>query len=162
MHNLCVFCTFATFAQKIFKGWGSNFTWSFGKVMRSKSMKMVFVSRINRHKLCMIYAFFDFLCSKTIFDQKYSLTAEIYLTTWGPLYTCLVEHGINSIHMTFYVHSYYVAVFPVKTVTSQNTTWSNPLCTSWEDRTNALMFSRHFRYLHNLFQQPKYLRYYRV
>ena len=70
MHNLCVFCTFSTFAQKIFKGWGWNFTRSFGKVMRSKSMKMVFVARMIRHKLCMIYAFFYFLCSKIIFDEK--------------------------------------------------------------------------------------------
>ena len=64
MHNLCVFCTFSTFAQKIFKGWGCNFTWSFSKVMHSKSMKMVFVARIIRHKLYMIYAFYDFFVQK--------------------------------------------------------------------------------------------------
>ena len=29
MRNLCVFCAFSTFAQKIFKWWGCNFTWSF-------------------------------------------------------------------------------------------------------------------------------------
>ena len=67
MHNLCVFCTFSTFVQKIFKGWGCNFTWSFCKVMRSKWTEMVFVARIIRHKICMIYAFF---CSKIVFDQK--------------------------------------------------------------------------------------------
>ena len=61
------FCTFSTFAQNIYKGWGCNFTWSFCKVMRSKSMKMVFVARIIRHKLCMIY---EFYCSKIIFDRK--------------------------------------------------------------------------------------------
>ena len=48
MLNLCIFCSFSNFAQKIFKGWGCNFTWSFGKVMRSKSMKMVFLERIIR------------------------------------------------------------------------------------------------------------------
>ena len=31
--NLCGLCTFSTFAQKILKGWGWNFTWSFVKVM---------------------------------------------------------------------------------------------------------------------------------
>ena len=66
MHNLCVFCTFCTFAQKIYKGWGCNFTWSFGKVMRIISLKMVFVARVIRHKLCI----FLFSCSKIIFDQK--------------------------------------------------------------------------------------------
>ena len=38
----------------------------------------------------MIYAFFSFFCSKIIFDQNKFLLAEINLTTWGPLYTCLV------------------------------------------------------------------------
>ena len=70
MHNLCVFWGFSTFAQKVFKEWGCNFTWRIGKVMRSKSMKMVFVARIIRHKLCMICAFFYFFWSKIIFDQK--------------------------------------------------------------------------------------------
>ena len=67
MHNLCVFSTFSTFAQK---GWSCSFTCSFGKVMHIKSLKMVFVARIIRHELCMIYAFLDFFCSKIIFDQK--------------------------------------------------------------------------------------------
>ena len=70
MHNLCVFCIFSIFAQKIIKGRGWNFTWSFDKVMRSKSIRMVFVASIVRHKLCMSYAFFIFFCSKIIFDQK--------------------------------------------------------------------------------------------
>ena len=64
MHDLCVFCTICTFAQKIFKGWGCYLKWSFGMVMRNKSLKMVFVARIMRHKLCMIHAFF--VCSKII------------------------------------------------------------------------------------------------
>ena len=97
MHNLCVFCTFSTFAQKIFKGWGCNFTWSFGKVMRSKSMKMVFVARIIRHKLCMIYAYFDFLVQKSFLTKNYFLIDEIDLTTQGPLYTCLVQVFFYSI-----------------------------------------------------------------
>ena len=67
MRNLCIFALFLPMLKNI-KGW--NFTWTFGKVMRSKSMKMVFVIRIIRHKLCMIYAFFLFFCSKIIFDQK--------------------------------------------------------------------------------------------
>ena len=90
MHNLCVFYSFSTFAQKILKGCGWNFTWSFGKVMRIKSLKMVFVARIIRHKLCMIYAFFDFFVQKSFLTKNYFLTAEINLTTRGPLYTCLV------------------------------------------------------------------------
>ena len=84
-----LFCTFSTFAQKIFKGWSCNLTWRFGKVMRIKSLKIVFVARIIRHKLCMIYAIFDFFCSKIIFDQNYFLTAEITLTSRGPLYIVL-------------------------------------------------------------------------
>ena len=65
MHNLCVFCSFSTFALKFFKGWGCNFTWSFGKILRSKSMEMVFVTIIIRHKLCMIYAFLNFFVQKS-------------------------------------------------------------------------------------------------
>ena len=83
------FLHFFTFAQKIFKGWGCNFTWSFGKVLRIKSLKMVFVLRIIRYKLCMVYAF-SFFCSKIIFTKNNFLTAEMNLTTRGPLYTCLV------------------------------------------------------------------------
>ena len=89
-HNLCVFCTFSAIAQNIFKGLGCNFTWSFGEVMRIKSLKMVFVARIIRHELCMIYAFFDFVVQKTFLTKNHFLTAEINLTMWGPLYTFLV------------------------------------------------------------------------
>ena len=71
LHNACVFFfIFSTFAQSIFKGWGCDFTWSFDKVMRSKSMKIVFVARMIRHKWCMIHAFIDFFFSEIIFDQK--------------------------------------------------------------------------------------------
>ena len=61
------FCTFSTFAQRIFKGWSCNFTWTFGKVVRSKSMKLVFTAIIIRHRLCIIYAFF---CTFSTFAQK--------------------------------------------------------------------------------------------
>ena len=56
--------------SKIFKGPGWNLTSSFGKVICSKSMNMVFVASIIAHRLRMIYAFFYFFCSKIIFDQK--------------------------------------------------------------------------------------------
>ena len=71
MHHLCIFFyTFSTFAQKIFRIWGCNFTWSFGKVICSKSVKMMFVTSIIRHKLWIIYAFLDFFVQKSFFDQK--------------------------------------------------------------------------------------------
>ena len=70
MHNLCVFCTFSTFAQRICKGWGWNFKWSFRKVMRTESMKMVFVANISRHKLYIIYVFFYVSLFKIILVQK--------------------------------------------------------------------------------------------
>ena len=92
MHNLCVFCTFSTFAQKIFKGWGCNFTWSFGKVMHNKLMKMVFVARIVRLKLCMIYAFFF---QKLVSDccDKFDYPGCIdYLSFW-----CKIHSMIESI-----------------------------------------------------------------
>ena len=54
-------------------------------------MKMVFVARMIRHKLCMIYAFFDFFVQKSFFTKNYFRTAEMNLTTRGPLYTCLVH-----------------------------------------------------------------------
>ena len=95
MHNLCVFCTFSTFVQKIFKGWGWNFTRSFGKVIRSKSMKMVFVTSIIRNELCIIYAFFHYFFQKSFFTKNYFLIAAIYLTTWGPWYTCLVQRVLS-------------------------------------------------------------------
>ena len=87
MHNLCVFCTFSTFAQKILEGWGWNFTWSIGKVMPSKSMKMVFVASIIYHRLCMIYAFFYF------FFQKSGLLLLLY--PYGALTTCKTRQVYN-------------------------------------------------------------------
>ena len=36
--------------------------------------------------------FFYFFCSKSFLVKNYFLTAEIDLTTRGPLYTCLVMH----------------------------------------------------------------------
>ena len=86
MHNLYVFCTFSTFTQEIFKGWDCNFTWSFRKVMRIKSLKIMFGARIISYKLCMIYAFFWFFLFK-----NYFFTAEINVSTRGPMYTCLVS-----------------------------------------------------------------------
>ena len=63
------FLHFSTFAQKIFREWSCNFTWSFGKVIRSKSVKMVFVTSIIR-QIMIIYVFLDYFCSTIIFDQK--------------------------------------------------------------------------------------------
>ena len=86
MHKLCFFCTFSTFAQKIF-----------GKVTYSKSMKMVLVARMIRHKLWMIYAFFIFFVQKSFLTYKF----EINLTTRGPLYTCLVGASIQAVLQKF-------------------------------------------------------------
>ena len=91
------FCTFSTSAQKVFKGWGCNFTWSFSKVMRIKSSKMMLVARIIRYKLCTIYAFFDSFVQKSFLTKNYLLIAEIDFTTRGPLYTCLVDFKSESI-----------------------------------------------------------------
>ena len=51
---------------------------------------MVCVARIIRHRLCIIYAFFDIFVQKSFMAKKYFLTAETHLTTRVPLYTCLV------------------------------------------------------------------------
>ena len=82
------FCTFSAFAQKIFKGWVWNLTWSFGKVICSKSMKMMFMASIIRYKLCMIYAFLYFFVQRSFLTKNYFLIAAINLTTRGQLYTC--------------------------------------------------------------------------
>ena len=58
--------------------------------MRRKLMKIVFVASIIRHNSCMIYAFLFFFVQKSFLTKNYFLTAEINLTTRGPLYTCLV------------------------------------------------------------------------
>ena len=59
--------------------------------MCSKSKEMEYVARIIRYKSCMICAFFDiFFVQKSFLTKNYFPTAEINLTTRGPLYTCLV------------------------------------------------------------------------
>ena len=58
-------------------------------------MKILFVASIIRYKLCMIYAFFDFFVQKSFLTKSYFITAEIDLTTWGLLYTCLVDFDIS-------------------------------------------------------------------
>ena len=140
MHNLCVFCTFSTFAQKIFKGWGCNFTWSFGKVMRFKALKTVFVARIIRHKLCIIYAFFDFFCSKIIFDQKLFsycwdkfdyLGSIVYLscslvTAWESLAEDQAYVGsylcVNKVQYYLFVHHYHPTLCPWYSTRSRDIT----------------------------------------
>ena len=81
--------------------------------MCSKSKKMVFLARMIKHELCMIYAFFefffprnfskflpenvfDFVVQKIIFDQNFFLKDAINLATRGPLYTCLVQLKVFS------------------------------------------------------------------
>ena len=39
--------------------------------MCSKSEKMVFVTSINRHRLCIIYSFFDFFVQKLLLTKNY-------------------------------------------------------------------------------------------
>ena len=114
MRSTCF--TFSTFAQNIFKELVCNFTWNFGKVMCIKSLKMVFVARIIRHKVCMIYAFFDF------FVQK--LTAEINLINQSPLYTCLVI-----------IHKNYFEVFIGKFWSKIRKQWKNRfICGDWKGK----------------------------
>ena len=72
---------FLPLLNKSLREWGCSFPWSSGKVMRNKSVKMVFVTSI----------IFWFFCSKVIFDQRLFSIAAKNLTTRGPLYTCLVE-----------------------------------------------------------------------
>ena len=97
MHDLCVSCTFSTFTQKIFEWCGWNFTWSICEIMSSKSMEIVFVANIIRHRLCMIYAFFYYFVQKSFSTKNYFFIAAIDFTTQGPYYTCLVYFKISSI-----------------------------------------------------------------
>ena len=53
-------------------------------------MKILLVESIIRHKLCIIYAFFDYFFPKSFFTKNHFLIAAINLTTRGPLYTCFV------------------------------------------------------------------------
>ena len=66
--------------------------------MDIKSLKLVFGARLVRLKLCMVYAFFLFVfVQKSFLTKNYFLTAEINLTTLGPLYTCLVAFKISDL-----------------------------------------------------------------
>ena len=67
---------------------------------------MVFVARIIRHKLCMIYAFFDVFVQKSFLTKDYFLTSEIDLTTLGPLHTCLVLNGSGKVLLHSFPLSY--------------------------------------------------------
>ena len=75
---------------------------------------MVFVARIIRHKLCMIYAFFDFFVQKSFLTKNYFLTAEITLTTWGPLYPYLVQYVVVNMFIVFLVSLAHVQYFLFK------------------------------------------------
>ena len=44
-----------------------------------QSMKMVFVTSIIRHKVCIIYLFLDFFIQKSFLTNNYFLIAEIDL-----------------------------------------------------------------------------------
>ena len=63
-------------------------------------MKMLFVATLIRNKLCIIDAFFDYFFHKSFFTENYFLIAAINLTTWRPLYTCLVFliFGTRAVH----------------------------------------------------------------
>ena len=102
MHNSCVLHFFYLCSKNpLGRGW--NVTWSFGKVICSKSMKIVFLARIIRHKLCIIYAFFDFLCSKITFDHKlfsYCRDKCVYLSCWFSF--TFPEAGIYTSNGFFY------------------------------------------------------------
>ena len=111
------FLHFITLAQKIFRKRGCNFTWSFRKVMCSKSVWIVYVTSIMRGISYTWFMRLFIFCSKIIFDQKlffyycdkfdypgsmvyssyfvtksfltkdYFLIAVLDLTTLGPLHT---------------------------------------------------------------------------
>ena len=65
-----LFALFLPLLNKSLRGEAAISLEALVKVMCSKSVKMVFVVRIIRHRLCMIYVFLDFFCSKIIFDQN--------------------------------------------------------------------------------------------
>ena len=67
MHNLCAFVFFLPMLKKSLRDAAPILHEAYGNVMRSKSMKMVFVASRIRHRLCMIYASF---LSEIIFNQK--------------------------------------------------------------------------------------------
>ena len=82
-------------SKYLFKGWGWNFSWSFGKVLRTKSMKMVFDASIIYHKLCMIYRFFDFLL------KNYLFIAKINLNTQVPFHSLVVINRFTLLELIF-------------------------------------------------------------
>ena len=92
------FCNSSTFAQKIFKGRGWDFIWSFGKVMRTYSMKMVLVASMIRSGLCIIYAFFDYFSPKSFFIKNYFLIAA---TNWLTGVCCILVLFILLIEPSF-------------------------------------------------------------
>ena len=63
--------------------------------MHSKSVKMVFVTSIIRHRLCITYAFLIFFVKKSFLTKNYIVIAVINLTTRGPSYTCLVLYEVK-------------------------------------------------------------------
>ena len=54
----------------------------------------MFVARIVRHKLCMIYAYFDFFVQKSFLTKNYFLTAEI---NWTPGAIVYLSFNIGSL-----------------------------------------------------------------
>ena len=67
------FCTFLPLLKKSLRDEAAILQEAL--VMRIKSLKMVFVARIVMHKLCMVYAFFDFFVQKLFLTKNYFLTA---------------------------------------------------------------------------------------
>ena len=62
---------------------------------------IVFVARIIRNRLCIVYGFFYYFFQKSLFAENYFLIAAINLTTRGPLYTCLVQISISKIRKAY-------------------------------------------------------------
>ena len=54
-------------------------------------------------------AFFDFFVPKSFLTKNYFLTAEINLTTLGPLYTCLVVIWILSSKLIHEIMEFYAS-----------------------------------------------------
>ena len=72
MHKSCIFAFFLPLLKKSLRDEAEILHEAYGKVVDSKSVKMVFVPSIIRHRydrLCMIYAFFNFF-AKNHFGPK--------------------------------------------------------------------------------------------
>ena len=135
------FLNFFYLCSKTLKESGWNFTWSFGKIMRSKSMKMVFVASIIRYKLCMMYAFLWFFCSKIIFDQKlFSYCCDkfdypgsiVYLSCWILLNVSwrgryCFWHKIRTICESTSSTSHFGKIRPARSGLCPNYQWKLPL-----------------------------------